>query len=172
MRSKASIGGHPLHTVMVTIPIGMFTAALASDIAYQVSGQIFWYEVAWWALLAGMVSALAAAVPGLIDYFAVARHTPARATAIAHLIINVTVVAVYTLSLWLRRDYGALEGTAWALAFGLEAVSFAALGASGWLGGEMVYRFGLGMNRDAMRISMFQEDSQGVLHEDSERTLR
>lgn len=172
MRSKAHIGGHPIHPMLVTVPIGLFVATLVADVAYQTSGNVFFYDVAWWTMAGGIVGALAAAVPGLLDYFYVAQHTRARATATAHMIINLTVVAVYAASLYLRMDHEALTGTMWGVAFGLEVLSIAALSASGWLGGELVFRFGLGVEREAMRISMLDEDRVGLERADEEHVLR
>lgn len=172
MRSKAKIGGHPIHPMLITVPIGLFIGTLVADVLYQTSGNVFWYDVAWWTMAGGILGALLAAVPGMIDYFGVARHTRARATATAHMVINLTVVALYAISLYLRNDHGALDGAPWAWAFGLDVVSIAMLSASGWLGGELVYRFGIGMEREAMRISMLDEDRVGLERADEEHVLR
>ena len=172
MRSKAQVGGHPLHPVLVTIPIGLFVATIVADAAYQTSGNVFWYDVAWWTMAGGVVGALLAAVPGLIDYVGVARKSRARATATAHMIINLAVVAIYLASLYVRYDHAALAGGAWALAFGLDVLAIAMLSASGWLGGELVYRFGIGFEREAMRISMLDEDRVALERADEDRILR
>lgn len=172
MRSKAKVGGHPIHPMLIPIPIGLFVATLVADVAYQTSGDVFWYDLAWWTMAGGIVGALLAAVPGLIDYFGVARHSRAQATATAHMLINLSVVAVYAASLYLRLDHGALTGTMWAVAFGAQVLAAAALTVSGWLGGDLVYRYGLGMEREAMRISMLDEDRVVLERADEEHVLR
>ena len=172
MRSKARIAGHPIHPMLIPIPIGLFVATLVCDVAYQATANVFWYDVAWWTMAGGVLGALVAAVPGLIDYMGVARHSRGRATALAHMVINLTVVAAYLANLWLRNDHGALFGAPWALAFGLEIVAVAALSASGWLGGELVYRFGLGIEREAMRVSMLDEDRVTIDQADTDRVIR
>lgn len=172
MRSKAKVAGHPIHPMLVPIPIGLFIGALVADVAYQTSGNVFFYDLAWWAMAGGIVGALAAAVPGLIDYLTVARHTRARPTATAHLIINLTVVAFYAVNCAMRVGHGALAGTTWGLAFALDVVAIALLSVSGWLGGEMVFRFGIGIEREAMRISMLDEDRVSLEKADEEHVLR
>ncbi len=172
MRSKAKVGGHPIHPMLVPVPIGLFVGALAADAAYQFTANVFFYDLAWWAMAGGIVGALAAAIPGLIDYLTVARLSRARAIATSHLIINLTVVGLYLVNCYVRYGHGALTGTAWGLAFSLEVVSIALLSVSGWLGGEMVYRFGIGIEREAMRISMLDEDRVRLEKADEEHVLR
>ena len=172
MRSKAKIAGHPIHPMLIPLPIGLFVGAIVADVLYQTSGNVFWYDVAWWTMAGGVVTALLAAVPGLIDYFAVARRTRARTTATVHMALNLTVVALYAVNLYIRNDHGALAGGTWGLAFGLDILAAGMLSASGWLGGELVYRFGIGFGREAMRISMLDEDRVTLERADEEHQLR
>lgn len=166
MKSKAQIGGHPLHPILVTIPIGLFVATLAADVIYAVGGNGFFYDVAWWTMAMGVVGVVFAAIPGLIDYLGVARRTQANATALAHMALNSAVSLMYLANLYLRYDHAAVVGGAWWLAFGMDVAAVALLSASGWLGGELVYRYGIGMERDAMRISMLEEDRVGARTDD------
>lgn len=141
MRSKAAIGKHPIHPMLITLPIGLFTMSLVSDIVYLNSRQVFWYDMAWWTMAAGVVSALLAAIPGLVDYGTVARkHPDAKRIGMIHGLMNVSVVAVYALNLYLRNDRAATVGDGTGLVVGLSVACMIALGVSGWLGGRMVYR--------------------------------
>lgn len=39
LRATVTIKGHPLHPLLVTIPVGLFVAALVSDIAFVTDGS-------------------------------------------------------------------------------------------------------------------------------------
>lgn len=159
MKSKASIKGHPVHPMLVTLPIGLLTASLVADFVYLARGETFWYDFAWWTMAGGIAGALLAAVPGLIDYFGVVRKSAiARATGRMHMLINLTVVAVYAVNLYLRSGQAALGGGRLGTVVTLSVLSMLTLGFSGWLGGRLVYRYGVGVDREQMRVTMLEEE--------------
>jgi hypothetical protein len=65
----AKIGRHPLHPMLVTLPIGLFVAALLSDFGYWVFGHATWAVASVWLVGAGLAGGLLAAVAGLTDFF-------------------------------------------------------------------------------------------------------
>jgi uncharacterized membrane protein len=140
---------------MITVPIGAFVMSLIADVVYLNTRQVFWYDMAWWTMAIGVISALAAAVPGLIDYGAVARkHPHARKTGMIHGVMNVAIVVVYGLNLYLRHHHAAVVDNT-GMVVGLSVVSFLALGVSGWLGGHMAYKDRIGVAEEGdVRISM------------------
>ena len=71
MSSPASIKKHPLHPMLVGFPIGLWVFALVCDVVHAVSGSAIWQTVATFCVAGGIVGALLAAVPGLIDYFSI-----------------------------------------------------------------------------------------------------
>lgn len=157
MRSKAAIGKHPIHPMLVSLPIGLFTWSLIADIVYLNTRQVFWYDMAWWAMAGGIVTALLAALPGLVDYFTVARkHPDAKRVGAIHGLMNVSVVAVYALNLYLRNDRAATVGDGAGLVVALSVACMVALGVTGWLGGRMVYRDRIGVygEEEDVRITM------------------
>ena len=96
MRSKFSITGHPLHPMLVALPIGLFTWTLVADIVYAASGRTHeWYSIAFWSGIAAIVTALVAALPGFGDYFTMAVNSDARVMATAYMALNLTVVASF-----------------------------------------------------------------------------
>jgi len=137
MRSRAAIGGHPIHPALVNLPIGSFFLLLIGDIAFNQTRAEFWYHFAFVALGIGILTALAAALFGFIDYFGVKMSAAGGKTATTHMRLNLAGVVLYTLNWFLRRDNGAFQTSRWPLVFGLEIVTFVALGISGWLGGKI-----------------------------------
>ena len=159
MKSKAAIGGHPIHPALVSIPIGLFIAAFVADLVYLADDRDqLWYDMAFWAGIAAVVTALVAAVAGAIDYFAVAQHTTARKYAQAHAVMNVTVVALFAVAAAMMVDEGATEGIELTAVVTMHGVGVAILAISGWIGGEMVFRDHLGMIPDDSKLE--QEESE------------
>lgn len=145
MRSRAALGTHPLHPVIVPLPIGAFFIALVADVTHALTKNPLFYDVAHFAIAVGIVTALAAAVLGLIDYFGVTMSAAGRRLATVHMLINVLAVVLYGISWILRRNHGALDTPRWSLAFGLAILPFLILLVSGWLGGKMSYEHKIGV---------------------------
>ena len=144
MRTPANVAGHPIHPMLVTIPIGLWIFSLVCDlIAMRSADPATWNVVALYALIGGIVGALAAAVPGLIDLMSL-RDPAIKKTGLVHMSINLTVVALYVVNAWLR--FNDAQGN---LPLILSVVAVAMLAVSGWLGGKMVYLAGVGVSPEA-----------------------
>lgn len=142
MRTPASIAGHPIHPMLVSIPIGLWIFSLVADLVLMNGGNPAWATVAFYCMGGGIVGALLAAVPGLIDL--VSLPAGPRSTALAHMGINLTVVALYVVNFWMRTGAPDKPGSlVW-----LSLVSVLLLAVSGWLGGKMVYEHGVAVNTD------------------------
>src|SRR5688500_3552698 len=101
MRTPASIAGHPIHPMLVPIPIGLWIFSLACDLIHAGgSTNPAWATVALYTMGGGILGALLAAVPGLIDLLSLPPGP--RKTALAHMAINLTAVALYAINFWLR----------------------------------------------------------------------
>jgi uncharacterized membrane protein len=158
MRSKFAVAGHPIHPMLVAIPVGLFAWALISDIVYMATDKDhMWYDIAFWTGIAAWISALVAALPGLGDYLAVALRTDAAMMATAHMVLNVTVVALYFIAMLLMLDDGALAGGRLSAVIALHAIGVGLLLLSGWLGGEMVFRHHLGMIPDSGELEKAEQ---------------
>jgi uncharacterized membrane protein len=149
MRSKAAIAGHPIHPALIALPIGGFVGSFVADLVYLLSGRdILWYDFAFWAAVFGVVTALLAAIPGVVDYLSVASRTGARSTAIGHAATNLIVVALFIATIALRFDGAAVDGSRHTIALILSLAGVSLLAVSGWLGGELVFRHHIGMEPD------------------------
>ncbi len=162
MRSRMSILGHPLHPMLIALPIGLFAWTLVADIVYAGSGRTHeWYSIAFWSGIAAIVTALLAALPGFGDYFTMAVHSDARGMATAHMLLNLSVVVLFLVAMLLMLGDGALRGGRQATVLVLHAVGVGLLLLSGWLGGEMVYRHHLAVIPDSPEL----EDGEHLRHE-------
>lgn len=142
MRSPASIAGHPIHPMLVNFPIGLWIFSLICDlIGLRVAGPNVWHTVALYAMAGGLIGALAAAVPGLIDLlFYKGGAPPVKKIALTHMTINLTAVVLFAVNIWLR-----LGGHALKIPIILSVIGVCMIAVSGWLGGQMVHVYGVGV---------------------------
>ena len=144
MRTPANISGHPIHPMLVTLPIGLWVFSFVCDLIFAFgSGAVIWKTVAIYTMVGGLIGALAAAIPGLIDLLSLPPE-PKR-TALAHMAVNLTVVALYAINIWMRwpaPDFGAGAP----LPVWLSTIAIGLLLISGWLGGKLVYLGGVAVS--------------------------
>lgn len=144
MRTPAQIAGHPIHPMLVTIPIGLWVFSLVCDLIARGSSQPeTWSTIALYTMVGGIVGALAAAAAGLVDLLSL-RDRPVFKTALTHMALNLVVVTLYVVNAWTRANGSASGG----MALGLSLVAIALLLASGWLGGKMVYLHGVAVHTE------------------------
>lgn len=140
--STAAIGGHPIHPMLIPLPIGALVLALVTDLVFVFGGSEFWAEASWWLLWAGVVSGVLAALVGLVDYLTIHRVRAHRAGNI-HLVSNLAVLGLTAANLVIRAGNHAEAITPAGLIITL--VTAGLLGVSGWYGGELSYRHGVGV---------------------------
>jgi uncharacterized membrane protein len=123
--------------MLVPLPIGLFVFSFVCDVIAMSSGaHDTWSVVALYTMGGGIVGALLAAAPGLIDLFSLPREP--RKIGYVHMALNLTIVALYAVNFWLRFRGATGSGVVW-----LSLLTIAMLVVSGWLGGHMVYRHGV-----------------------------
>ncbi len=147
MASPASIAKHPIHPMLVALPIGLWIFSLVSDVLHAIGWGRVWNDVAFYTMAGGLVGALLAAVPGLVDLLSMSAGK-VKTIGIWHMCINLVVVALYAVNLWLRM--GAAPGAT--LPISLSVIGLALIGVSGWLGGEMVYVHGVAVEPQPSRV--------------------
>lgn len=138
MASPASVKKHPLHPMLVAFPIGLWAFALVCDVVAAGGAAGPWRAVALYSIGGGIVGAVLAAVPGLIDYFSIEEAAMKR-IAIFHLLVNVCALLVFAVNLWSRL---VLPPTS-LVPLILSIIGVVGIGVGGWLGGEMVYVKGM-----------------------------
>ena len=131
--TSAQIGKHPIHPMLVVLPLGLWIAALAFDIVHAATGAAVWRTLAFWNIAAGIIGALLAAIPGFVDYLGLEGR--ARRIATFHMILNLAAVAVFAVNWYLRTRLPA--DSSWPLI--LSVIGVVGVIVSGWLGGELVY---------------------------------
>lgn len=146
MESRAKLFGHPIHQQLIVFPLGLLVTSLVFDVIYLVTGTSTWAVVAFWMIVAGVAGGLAAAPFGLWDWMGIPNGTRAKRIGLLHGVGNVIVVLLFAASLMIRKDNtSAPEG----FAILLSAVGVVIGAVTGWLGGELVTRLGIGVDAGA-----------------------
>jgi uncharacterized membrane protein len=135
--SSANIMGHPMHPILITLPIGLFVAVALFDLIFWQTGTEMWATGALWLLGAGLIAAALAALTGLIDFLG-DRRIRALGDAWQHAIGNVIMVLIQLFSFYQRYRYGTSAVVPLGLILSLVAVCILLF--TGWKGGEMVFR--------------------------------
>ena len=155
MRTPASIAKHPIHPMIVPIPIGLWLFSLVCDLVFMYGGGgPQWQTVAFYTMAGGVVGALVAAIPGLIDMLSL--NGSPRKTAIIHMSINLTIVGLYVVNIFVRLGNPQnLQLPVW-----LSIIAVSLLVVSGWLGGKMVYE---------QRVAVDTGEEPATLHARTEK---
>lgn len=146
MEAKAKLFGHSIHQMLIVFPLGLLGMGVVFDIVFMNVHDAVYAAVAYWMMVAGLAGGLLAAPFGLIDWLAIPKGTRAKSVGAAHGIGNVVVVVLFLGSVLLRGDDAAVPPTvAYICSFlGVLLALF-----TGWLGGELVTRFGIGVHDGA-----------------------
>jgi uncharacterized membrane protein len=147
MESSAKALGHPIHQVLIVFPLGLLATAVVFDVLRLIFGGDGWAVASFYMIAAGVLGGLLAALFGFIDYLAIPTGTRARRVGAVHGLGNVVVVVLFAVSWLLRNGEGDHAPTA--LAFVLSLVGAGLALVTGWLGGELVDRLGVGVSPDA-----------------------
>lgn len=141
-RSTARIAGHPIHPMLVPFPIAFFVGTLLSDLLYWQLRDPFWAEASFYLLGAAIVTALAAALAGFADFFG-NRRIRALAPARQHMFGNLTAVVLALVNFGVR--IGDPEAALMSVGLPLSILVGLILVFTGWRGGDLVFRHGVGV---------------------------
>lgn len=147
MEARAKALGHPIHQMLIPFPLGVLGMSVIFDIiALVMDRHEGLFRASFYMIAAGVISGLAAAVFGAIDFFAIPGGTRAKRIGAIHGIGNVVVVLLFAASWLLRRDEPWNPSM---LALALAIGGFALSGLTAWLGGELVDRLSVGVDEGA-----------------------
>lgn len=142
--ATAKIAGHPLHPMLVPIPIACFVGTLFTDIVYARTADMQWANMSAWMLTVGLIVSVLVVIAGLVDFVGAPRIRRLRAAWI-HAVGNSLVIALSILNVFVhsRDAYNSVVP----LGLTLSALVVVILAVTGWNGWEMVYRHGVGVVR-------------------------
>jgi uncharacterized membrane protein len=134
MRTPASIANHPIHPMIVPLPIGLWIFSFICDLTIVLGSRAEpWFTLGFYTMIGGTIGAVLAAIPGTVDMFSL--HGRVKKLALTHMALNVTIVLLYAVNIGMRISEPVVGG----LPLTLSIVAVALLATSGWIGGHMVY---------------------------------
>ena len=151
MESRAKLVGHAIHPMLIVFPLGLLGMATIFDLIYLGAGATELAVASYWMIAAGIIMGLLAAVFGFWDWLGIAGGTRARGVGLWHGGGNVVVVLLFIISWFVRRGAraGGVEYVPNGVPIVLEIIGLILALVTGWLGGELVERLGVGVDRGA-----------------------
>jgi uncharacterized membrane protein len=143
VRTPARILGHPIHPMLIVFPLGLLATAIVFDIVFLSTRNPRWADVSFWMITCGLISGAVAAVFGFIDWLSIPAGTRANRIGMWHGLGNAMVMTLFFVS-WLAR-YDRPDVTIGAFVLALSGASLSLV--TGWLGGELVDRLGVGVDQ-------------------------
>ncbi|HEV7606711.1 MAG TPA: DUF2231 domain-containing protein [Steroidobacteraceae bacterium] len=139
------LAGHPLHPMLVHFPIAFWTSAFGADICGLFFNALPFAALAFGASALGCLLGLIAMLAGIVDFTALPEDSPARDTAVTHMMLMCGAWLLFLVGLALRGYPPTDPAPLGAII--VSALGFAIMAAGGWLGGRLVYEFGVGRKR-------------------------
>jgi nitrite reductase/ring-hydroxylating ferredoxin subunit/uncharacterized membrane protein len=156
MRSAAHFRGHPIHPMLIPFPFAFLTGAFLFDVAARATGHATWWSTGGSLAILGVLAALLAAVPGLIDYVrTVPPKSSGKRRATAHMLLNLSAVALFIVAIWLRSGSVGPEMPVLLL----EGLGVAMLFVAGWQGGVLVSRNQISVDHRYARAGQWKEET-------------
>ena len=139
---------HPIHPILVHFPIATWFLATIADIASLFTNE----QVGWVAgvlLVTGIIMSLPAMIAGLVDLGKISQQSTAIKIANQHMILMMVSWSFYAVSLFIRLDGSSLEQPS-LIAISLSVLGLVCLCVAGWMGGKLVYEYGVGVYSDRL----------------------
>lgn len=143
--SKMTLGGHPIHPMLIHFPVAALIGLIATDVAYLFSGDYFWARASLWLAGVGALGGWVSGSVGLIDLIAVPRIRR-LITAWCHATLAVMLLSLASLN-WLFRFDNA-DALIWPWGFYLSLLTGVLIAVTGVLGGKLVYERAVGVDID------------------------
>ena len=137
--------GHPIHPMLVVFPLGLLATSVIFDILYFTRNEVEFAIASYYMTAAGIVGAVLAAIFGLADWLNIPAGTRAKSVGLWHGGGNIVITLLFLTSWFLRRGTFVPDSTTVTLA--VIGVFLALV--TGWLGGELVNRLGVGVDEGA-----------------------
>jgi uncharacterized membrane protein len=144
LRSTARLRGHPIHVILVPIPLVCFVATLITDIVYWRTAAMLWADMSAWLLVIGLIFSVFAVAAGLADFYGDRRIRELHSAWI-HFLGNAAalILSIFNTLIHSRDAYTSVVPTGLIL----SALVVLILLVTGWNGWNMVYRHGVGVRQ-------------------------
>ena len=147
MESRVKLFGHPVHPMLIVFPMGLLTTSVIFDVLNLIFRRPLLAIVSFYMTVSGVVGGLFAAIFGLMDWLALPRNSRAKRIGGWHGLGNFVIVVFSAVSAWLRGNNKNFAPNGQALSLSFTSLTLALI--TSWIGGELVYRLGVGVDPGA-----------------------
>ncbi len=151
MSTRASIYHHPIHPMIIVLPLGLWVFSVVCHLIFLLSAVPVWRTVALYAMAGGIIGGAMAAVPGLIDFLTLPKSR-VQTIALSHMISNVVALTIFIIAFALAV-FGSQTSV---VPFVLSVFGLLAVATGGWLGGALVYEHGVGVEQRERQETEYQ----------------
>lgn len=144
--SKMTLGGHPIHPMLIHFPVAALMGMVATDLAYVLTDDYFWARASLWLAGVGALGGWVSGTVGLIDLIAVPRIRR-LITAWCHATLAVMLLSLASLN-WLSR-VGNADALIWPWGLYISLLTAALIAVTSNLGGKLVYERAVGVDIEA-----------------------
>lgn len=140
-----TVFGHPLHPMTVHFPIALYLLGVLLTLGYVWRGRADYETFARWSFVLSGLATLVAALAGLVDQNQLAIDDPRRAQVNPHITGGVILLVINGLLVYMRLRWAdVLISRRWSY-LGLMGLGVVVVLVTAWLGGELVYRWRVGV---------------------------
>ena len=133
--------------MLIVFPLGLLATAVIFDLLYLIFGNRLLPTASYYMIAAGILGGLLAAIFGFIDWLALPNGSRAKNIGLWHGLGNVLIVGLFAVSWFLRGNNVDFLPDSVALTLSFACTVLALI--TGWIGGELVYRLGVGVDPGA-----------------------
>ena len=151
MSTRASIYHHPIHPMIIVLPLGLWVFSVVCYLIYLLSSVPVWHTVSLYAMAGGIIGGALAAIPGAIDFLTLPKSR-VQTIALSHMISNVVALTIFIIAFALAV-FGSENSV---VPFVLSVFGLLAVGTGGWLGGALVYEHGVGVAQKEKQEAEYQ----------------
>ena len=144
MPNQIKLLRHPMHPMLTDFPIALWVTSLLWDLIRIWRADIFWSQTAYWTLVVGMVSAVPAIVTGFLEFIVIPANHPVLKKGMAHLSVMIVASGLFFASLAVRSGTSPDDASKFWIAVALSGIGALVLMIGGWLGGDLVFQYGVG----------------------------
>lgn len=106
MYSKVKFLGHAVHPMFVSFPITFYFITFISFATYESNGDPFWFRAGYYANIAGVATAIVAALPGLVDWgIGIPKGTEAKRRGFIHGFLNIIALVLFSWNIVRMREF-------------------------------------------------------------------
>src|SRR6476661_754838 len=142
--------GHPVHSMLVHFPSGLFPVSLIFDILGVIFQNHCLACAAFYSIFAGIILGFIAVIFGAIDYIRLSPSDTAWNKASLHALLSITWLLIFAVVLGLKLKHFPLISIGTWTEIGLSFVSVIGLIFSNYLGGDLIFRHHIGIEKGNM----------------------